>query len=289
MPPTKLEARALPPLQSTVGPASPALLYAVDPGERKDCSVYDGQVLTQEKDFEVFLRTLPAGAVVVTETTAHLYKPARRDSLVSAARERGIQLLAARSVYTARRRGVSKKTDDNDALFIFWLYLERPDLFGEMKLSSEVVHLGTKNEPGSSRQRVNRKLILSRREGYANLEVPAFLVDTGLPNHGVASIAIYAAHAAEMGWGFRRLRRLAGDYAKGYPNIFRSNRNKHGIGKKFDTSGMRRKCTPEQKESMKLWTRLLKQALHYYRSQALYPLREPVVGPISPAKPRVCP
>jgi hypothetical protein len=272
------------PLRSLVGPTTPAL-YAVDPGERKNCSVWDGTSLTEEKYFASFLLSLPSGSTVVTETTAHLYKPENRDALVSAARKAGVTLLAARSVYTARRRGDAQKTDDNDAIFIYWLYQEKPYLFSPMRLSSEVVHLGTKNEPGTSRQRVNRRLVLSRRTGYTDLQdIPEFLRGSGLPDHGIASIAICAAHAAEKGWGVRRLRRLAGDYAQGYPNIFRSNRNKHGIGKKFEGEGRLRRLSQTQRETLRTWSRLLRQALRFYKAQAQSPLR-PLVGPRTPAHP----
>lgn len=139
-----------------------------------------------------------------------------------------------RSIFTSRGRkelGLPKKSDPNDVQAIRHFFLTRPNLF--YRLQAAPHRLGTKREPGTPRYEVNARLVALRREGY-----PGF---GGKHKHAEATIEVTAQVGCEFGLSSRAFDRLLGFHATGYPNIARSNRNRHDAGEKPELRGEKMK------------------------------------------------
>jgi len=211
---------ASPPQLEEVGHLASTQIYAVDPGQREGATIIypDGQIVV--KDFLEFTQELEPGDLVATESTMHAYRPTDRKDVIEAAEFSGAQLWGMRSIFTSRARkelGLDK-SDEADAKSILHYFNTRRNLF--YRLQPTPARLGTINEPGTPRFEVNRRLVMMRRDGYR-----------GYDGHIEATVAVVAAVAHEFKLSSRAFDRLLGFHAAGYPNIARSNRNKHGAGK----------------------------------------------------------
>jgi hypothetical protein len=218
------EASALSPQQETAGPSTSTLLYAVDPGQREGATILHPSGRTSIREFQEFVQTLKPGTIVATESTVHAYRPKDRRELIEAADARGVEMWAMRSLFTSRARkelGI-EKSDANDARAILHYFQTRRNLFYRLRPSPR--RLGTVNEAGTPRFEANAQLVALRREGYADHR----------GKHLVATISVLAEVALKFGLSMRSFNVLCGFFGTGYPSLARSNRNKHGAGKKAE-------------------------------------------------------
>lgn len=218
-------ASASTPQQETAGLRT-TRVFAVDPGQREGATILYPSGRSRTEDFLTFVKRLEEGDVVCTESTMHAYRPKDRREVIEAADARGVEMWAMRSIFTSRARKelALEKSDLNDAKAIRHFFTTRRNVFYRLRPSPR--RLGTINEPGTPRFEVNRRLVALRREGYP-----------GYRDLHEATISIVAAVALEFQLSMRAFNRLLGFHATGYPNIARSNRNKHGAGKKAEQRG----------------------------------------------------
>jgi hypothetical protein len=235
------------PLSLQSAPFTTALLFSVDPAEAKLSHIYNGSSYSENKSVEDFVISLPRGSKVLTESTIHLYHRKTRYSLIDAADKAGVEIWCMRSVFTSRHRD-GDKDDYKDARAIWFAYEENPALFYRLR---KYAGLGAKTQPGTPRYEINHRLVDLRRLDYP-----------GYKDLHSATRGVVADVAVKFGFGYRKFRQLLGDNGCGYPNIARSNRNKHGAGKK-----------PElRKEKMQAWSREAKATFKKFRAQSHSPL-----------------
>jgi hypothetical protein len=228
--------------------------------------VFNGKRCWEVEDLEAFAKRNP-DSIIATESTIHGYRAKTRESLLQVSKKHNVVWMAARSIFTSRARGGAKSDDKADARAIWKNFTERPGLFYRLRPPSETLSLGTINKPGTPRFEANVRLVALRREGYPGFE-----------GHREASIFVLDQVAREFNLNRRERDTLAGFHACGYGSLWRSNRNKHGVGRKFNGEWPTKTTTEIQKNTLKSW----RQDFRKLWAQAPLPL-PPQEGPITSA------